>query len=76
MVRLDSAWHGKDAANNRKRDPLLDSARHGNDSADRVEITTIAERPQLLEAAYPLAVQGWSDFLTAEAVTVLLEDWR
>jgi GNAT superfamily N-acetyltransferase len=39
------------------------------------EITTIAERPDLLEAAYPLAVAGWADFATAEPVTISLEDW-
>jgi GNAT superfamily N-acetyltransferase len=42
---------------------------------DGVEITTIAERPDLLEAAYPLAVDGWADFATAEPVTISLEDW-
>jgi GNAT superfamily N-acetyltransferase len=42
---------------------------------DGVEVTTIAARPELLEAAYPLALEGWADFATAEAVTISLEDW-
>ena len=40
-----------------------------------VEIATIAERPELLEAAYPLAKAGWEDFATAEAVTLSREDF-
>jgi GNAT superfamily N-acetyltransferase len=42
---------------------------------DGVEVSTIAARPELLEAAYPLALEGWADFATAEAVTISLEDW-
>jgi mycothiol synthase len=42
---------------------------------DGIEVRTIAERPELLEAAYPLALEGWADFATAEAVTISLEDW-
>jgi len=42
---------------------------------DGIEVRTIAERPALLEAAYPLALEGWADFATAEAVTISLEDW-
>jgi mycothiol synthase len=53
----------------------LDSAWHRIDVLEGVEVATIAERPQLLEAAYPLAVEGWADFATAEAVTISLEDW-
>ena len=37
--------------------------------------STIAERPDLLEATYPLAQQGWADFATAEPVTISREDF-
>jgi mycothiol synthase len=40
-----------------------------------LEVVTVAERPELLEAAYPLAVAGWADFATAEPVTISREDW-
>jgi GNAT superfamily N-acetyltransferase len=53
----------------------LNSAWHRQDVPRGVEVTTVAERPELLEAAYPLAVEGWSDFATAEAVTISREDW-
>jgi len=36
---------------------------------------TIAERPELLRAAYPLGVEGWADMATSEAVTISLDDW-
>jgi mycothiol synthase len=42
---------------------------------DGVELVTIADRPELLEAAYPLAKAGWEDFATAEAVTISREDF-
>ena len=48
---------------------------HRKELPDGVEVTTIAAQPELLEAAYPLAVQGWSDFAAAEPVTISLEDW-
>jgi mycothiol synthase len=38
-------------------------------------LVTIAERPDLLEAAYPLGVEGWADMATTEPVTISLEDW-
>ena len=40
-----------------------------------VELVTVAERPELLDAAYPLAKAGWEDFATAEAVTISREDF-
>ena len=40
-----------------------------------IELVTIAERPELLDAAYPLAKAGWEDFATAEAVTISREDF-
>jgi mycothiol synthase len=40
-----------------------------------VAFVTIAERPELLRAAYPLGVEGWADMATSEAVTISLEDW-
>jgi mycothiol synthase len=53
----------------------LDSAWHRKDVWGGVELTTIAERPGLLDAAYPLAVEGWADFATAEVVTISRDDW-
>jgi GNAT superfamily N-acetyltransferase len=53
----------------------LDSGRDYEEIPAGVEVATITERPELLEAAYPLAVEGWSDFATAEVVTISLEDW-
>jgi mycothiol synthase len=40
-----------------------------------VEVTTIAERPELLREAYPLASQGYTDLATDAPVEVSLEDW-
>jgi mycothiol synthase len=40
-----------------------------------VAFVTIAERPELLRAAYPLGVAGWADMATTEPVTISLEDW-
>jgi mycothiol synthase len=40
-----------------------------------IELVTIAERPELLEAAYPLAAQGYTDMPTPAPVEVPLDDW-
>jgi GNAT superfamily N-acetyltransferase len=40
-----------------------------------VSFVTIAERPELLQAAYPLGVEGWADMATSEPVTISLDDW-
>jgi mycothiol synthase len=40
-----------------------------------VEVVTVAERPELLEAAYPLACEGWEDFATVAPATLDLGDW-
>jgi mycothiol synthase len=40
-----------------------------------VTFVSIAERPELLRAAYPLGVEGWADMATSEPVTISLEDW-
>jgi mycothiol synthase len=40
-----------------------------------VEVVTLAERPELLEAAYPLACEGYADMATDGLVVVDLEDW-
>jgi GNAT superfamily N-acetyltransferase len=40
-----------------------------------IEVVTIAERPELLEAAYPLACEGWADFATVAPATIDLPDW-
>ena len=42
---------------------------------DGIEVVSIAERPELLHAAYPLAQAGWEDFATAEPVTISREDF-
>jgi GNAT superfamily N-acetyltransferase len=53
----------------------LNAARHRTDAPAGLEVTTIAARPELLDVAYPLALEGWADFATAESVTISLEDW-
>ena len=40
-----------------------------------VEVTTIAERPELLREAHPLAVEGYEDMATDGTATIELEDW-
>lgn len=40
-----------------------------------VEVVTVAERPELLEQAYPLACEGYADFATDAPVSIPLEDW-
>jgi GNAT superfamily N-acetyltransferase len=41
-----------------------------------VEVTTIAERPELLEAAYPLARdEGYTDLALEGSISIPLEDW-
>jgi mycothiol synthase len=40
-----------------------------------VEVVSVAERPELLEQAYPLAAEGYADFATAAPVSISLEDW-
>ena len=42
---------------------------------DGVEVTTIAERPELLREAYDLAVQGYSDMATPWPVSIELDEW-
>jgi mycothiol synthase len=40
-----------------------------------VEVVSVAERPELLKQAYPLACEGYADFATDAPVSVSLEDW-
>jgi mycothiol synthase len=40
-----------------------------------VRLVTIAERPDLLRAAYELAQEGYADLATADEVVVSLDDW-
>jgi predicted N-acetyltransferase YhbS len=40
-----------------------------------IEIATVAERPELLREAYPLATEGYADLATDAPVEVSLEDW-
>ena len=42
---------------------------------DGVEAVTISDRPQLLERAYGLAVEAFSDFATHAAATTTLDEW-
>jgi mycothiol synthase len=42
---------------------------------DGVEVATVADRPELLREAYPLACEGYADLATDQPVTVELEDW-
>lgn len=43
--------------------------------AEGLEIVTIAERPDLLEAAYPLALEGYADLATERPATISKENW-
>jgi mycothiol synthase len=40
-----------------------------------VRFVTVAERSELLREAYDLAVEGYADMATADAVTISLDDW-
>jgi mycothiol synthase len=40
-----------------------------------VEVVTIAERPNLLRAAYPLAAEGYADMALERPATISLDDW-
>jgi mycothiol synthase len=40
-----------------------------------VSFITVAERPELLRAAYDLALEGYSDMATPTPVTISLDDW-
>lgn len=42
---------------------------------DGVRFVTVAERPELLEAAYPVAAAGYADMATFVPVDVPLEEW-
>ena len=53
----------------------LDDVPPAGEPPDGVRFVTIAERPELLRAAYPLAQEGYADFATAWEVVVSLDDW-
>lgn len=42
---------------------------------DDVELGSIAERPELLREAFPVAEQGYADLATFRPVTVTLDEW-
>jgi GNAT superfamily N-acetyltransferase len=42
---------------------------------DGVEVVTIEERPELLEALHPLAREGYADLATDLPAAITLEDW-
>jgi mycothiol synthase len=44
-------------------------------SLEGLEIVTIAERADLLEAAYPLALEGYADMATQRPATISRENW-
>jgi mycothiol synthase len=65
----------------RERDRQLEQVKRlGSESppqaaAEELEIVTVAERPELLEAVYPLALEGYADMATERRATISLEDW-
>ena len=40
-----------------------------------IEVTTLAERPELLRLSYDLAVEGYADMATYAPVTITLDEW-
>jgi mycothiol synthase len=40
-----------------------------------ISFVTVADRPELLRAAYALAVEGYADMATPTPVTISLDDW-
>jgi mycothiol synthase len=42
---------------------------------DGLEVATIADRPDLLHEAYPLACEGWADFALDGPASISLDDW-
>jgi len=55
---------------------VLDDAVAEPPPFDGIEFATVAERPELLEAAYPLACEGYDDLkLASGSVSVSLEEW-
>jgi mycothiol synthase len=42
---------------------------------DGIRLVSIAERPELLNEAYELGVEGWADMATSIPVTISLDDW-
>jgi len=40
-----------------------------------IAVATLAERPALLRASYPLATEGYADMATFTPVTITLDDW-
>ena len=45
------------------------------DVPDGIELVAIADRPDLLRAAYELAVEGYADMATYVPATVTLDEW-
>jgi hypothetical protein len=54
VAGLYSARHCKDPARSGLSEPPVNSAWHRKEVPAGLEVTTIAVRPELLEAAYPL----------------------
>lgn len=40
-----------------------------------IEVATVADRPELLRRAHPLAVEGYADMAVSAPVTISLEEW-
>jgi mycothiol synthase len=53
----------------------LGAGRESPPLPDGIEVTTIADRPELLRAAHPLAVEGFADMALDGTATITLEDW-
>ena len=51
------------------------ASERASEPPDGVLFVTIAERPELLEAAYELALEGYADMATDTAVTISLDAW-
>jgi GNAT superfamily N-acetyltransferase len=53
----------------------LDGSETPPEPRDDVEVVSVAERLELLEAAYPLALEAYADLATIAPVTVTREEW-
>ncbi len=54
---------------------VLDGSEVPPEPRGDIDVISIAERPELLEGAYPLAVEAYADFATYRPVTVTLDEW-
>ena len=73
VFALDLGFHEVDRQVEQVR--TLDGTEAFPEPRDDVEVVSIAQRPDLLETAYPLAVDAYADFATYRPVTVTLREW-